>query len=360
MLSLIPLESVPTEISKLAQAQQLIGQMTTLNDKKAIEQLIQMVTSILSSSLTKGEEWKFVFDEIRHLSRIRDSLMFVTFFDRMKQSYLKFADPEFMKYYEEFCNDMKNRLINEEEATVIGFDITLFLDILKKKEEEAEMRKLSGYLTMTMMDAIRDDNDNALLHLISQAGMLDKKQEKDLILCFCAFYGSIRCFKSLILQGCTISNNVEKCACASGNFSIISYLAKNECQFQNCLQVAAYYRRDAVFMWLIQQRAPTLKELHETIDMEIGKGLYIPAACFLASTYNLALRYQSDAITESLVNNITHQYSFSNELTYEQKVDQFNKAIEDLKLPLSTECIKSKRNIDIKPQILTFTGFETI
>ena len=362
IMPLIPLDSVPSEISKLAQAQQLIGQMTTLNDKQAIEKIIDIVTGILSSTLTKGEEWKFVFDEIRHLSRIRDPLLFVTFFDRMKKSYLKFSDQEAIKHYEELFNDMQNQLINEEDANVIGFDITLFLNSLKKEEEDAEMRKLYGYLTMNLMDAIKEDNDNVLLQLISQTEILDKpdnSKEKELILCFCAFYGSIKCFKTLLLQGFEITNNVEKCACASGNFSIISYLSNYGCQFNNCLQVAAFYRRDTVFMWLIQQRAPTLKELNETINMEIGKGLYIPAACFLATTYNLALKYQSDAIIGSLVKSITSQYTIIHQLTYEDKIEKMKKAFEKLKAPLSSKCLKSRRNNDIEPQILTFSGFKS-
>ena len=72
------------------------------------------------------------------------------------------------------------------------------------------------------------DNSDLLLNQINYLGFnvddVEENKEAEAILCYCAFIGSIGCFKTLLTQGFPITNAVEICTCAGGNIAIIGSL----------------------------------------------------------------------------------------------------------------------------------------
>lgn len=84
-----------------------------------------------------------------------------------------------------------------------------------------------------------------------------------------AFFGSIRCFKYLLLNGARLDNNdfegktIVHFAVAGGNNEIIRILHQMNISFSGTLQVAALFHRNDVFNWILENNISQLDEFHE-------------------------------------------------------------------------------------------------
>ena len=67
---------------------------------------------------------------------------------------------------------------------------------------------------------------------------------------FAAFYGSLKCFKFLFLNGADLRQYLSRFAVAGGNFDIIHILLENNFLFSDCHEVAIKYHRWEIFEWI--------------------------------------------------------------------------------------------------------------
>ncbi len=65
-----------------------------------------------------------------------------------------------------------------------------------------------------------------------------------------ALFGSIKCFKYLMMNGAEINENLCKYAIAGGNMEIIHLIEQKGMKFENCLERAVEYHHFELFEWL--------------------------------------------------------------------------------------------------------------
>lgn len=84
-----------------------------------------------------------------------------------------------------------------------------------------------------------------------------------------AFFGSVKCFKYLLLNGANLNNNdfegktIAQFAVAGGNNEIIRILHQSNVSFAGTLQVAALFHRNEIFRWILENEISSLNEHHE-------------------------------------------------------------------------------------------------
>ena len=69
---------------------------------------------------------------------------------------------------------------------------------------------------------------------------------------FCCFFGSLKCFKYLLLNKCEITENTPKWSIAGGNQEIINILKEKGYSFEECLETSVKYHRYELTNWLIE------------------------------------------------------------------------------------------------------------
>lgn len=81
---------------------------------------------------------------------------------------------------------------------------------------------------------------------------------------YAAYYGSIKCFKFLLLNHAELEYRVvdqltfPQCVIAGGHLEIVRILEQNNCDFNKVLHIAAQYHRNEIFDWLVQNKFPDL------------------------------------------------------------------------------------------------------
>lgn len=96
----------------------------------------------------------------------------------------------------------------------------------------------------------------------------------------CAFYGSINCFRFLLLNGADINlcdklgRSVAQFAVAGGNYEIIRILQSQNADFKGAAHFAALYHRNSVLYWMINNKVADIMEtdrmecliLHKSVE----------------------------------------------------------------------------------------------
>ena len=67
---------------------------------------------------------------------------------------------------------------------------------------------------------------------------------------FCCLFGSLKCFKYLLLNKCKITKQTLKCWIAGGNKEIINILKEKSNKFEECLETSVKYHRSKLINWL--------------------------------------------------------------------------------------------------------------
>ena len=75
------------------------------------------------------------------------------------------------------------------------------------------------------------------------------------LLDFCAFYGSIECFKFLQINGCQFSSNITQFSIAGGNLQIIHIVSENGFSFNNCFRTSVQFHQKSITDWLVSNYA---------------------------------------------------------------------------------------------------------
>jgi hypothetical protein len=79
-----------------------------------------------------------------------------------------------------------------------------------------------------------------------------KTMDKESLLSVSAFYGSVQCFKFLLLNGVTVTSSVCSSAVKGGELEIIQICEQEKGDFSDCLQPSVEYLRNDVADWLLQ------------------------------------------------------------------------------------------------------------
>ena len=82
---------------------------------------------------------------------------------------------------------------------------------------------------------------------------------------FCCLFGSVECFKYLLLNKCEISNLTLKYSIAGGNQDIINILKEKGHSFEECLETSVKYHR-----YLIEKGANIAKGYDQQTPLHIA------------------------------------------------------------------------------------------
>ena len=104
-----------------------------------------------------------------------------------------------------------------------------------------DVEKLKQLLITPTEDGTSEKID---IHLFTPIMILGRKGNQ---LEVSALFGSVKCFKYLMISGEEANENICKYAIAGGNIEIIHICEQNGLQFDNCLDVSSFYHRYELF-----------------------------------------------------------------------------------------------------------------
>ncbi|OHT01520.1 hypothetical protein TRFO_31612 [Tritrichomonas foetus] len=157
-----------------------------------------------------------------------------------------------------------------------------------------------------------------------------------------AFFGSIKCFKFLLMNGAELTPNLPKYAIGGGNLEIIHICDQKECNFKDTLRIALKYHHHKIFKWLIN-----------TKSLEYWKDLDLIKDCFYFQNYkSLAVLLKkgidlSLVLIESVKNNnlILTRFCSSINNNTDKTYMNINTKDEKGKTPLQIACINNNADI---------------
>lgn len=176
------------------------------------------------------------------------------------RNYLKEKSPHMFKELESIeQNDIDGLQILECDVkcgAMISFDAYLLM-ILSLDDVE-NLRKLSSAPDF-------DCNMRVKRSIITQSPVL---AHQPTLLHIAAFYGSINCFKFLLLNQADLKltdlshtrNNLVDFAVIGGNIEILQLCAENGVSFRDAAFCAIAYQRNDVFFWLLERGSFTLSD----------------------------------------------------------------------------------------------------
>ena len=128
------------------------------------------------------------------------------------------------------------------------------------------MRSNSG--NEELFSYIKNDEIEKLQNLILKEANFDFTSEYLLI--WAAHYGSIKCFKYLVLNNSPLSKNICKDAIAGGNTEIIHYIEQNKEDRDfgslKCLDYSIFFHRYSITDWLILNYKAKITSFRSSIE----------------------------------------------------------------------------------------------
>ena len=112
---------------------------------------------------------------------------------------------------------------------------------------------------------IEENKEQKEMFLILQKDYITKEQELEWrvyycslfdspsfisLIDFCCFFGSLKCFKYLLLNKCEITEKTLKYSIPGGNQEIITILKEKGYSFEECLETSVKYHRYELTNWL--------------------------------------------------------------------------------------------------------------
>ncbi|OHT05784.1 ankyrin repeat protein [Tritrichomonas foetus] len=218
-------------------------------------------------------------------SRLRTPYNFTGIDFYLSMIFIWFA-PEIEQYNKTFYNDIENKfklLWEFEYNSLVIYNVCN--NFSHYKENNWKLLKLHRNLNFHQSPAseyIANDDVNSLQILLSNTKLdINSRiqlssyewraylQKGPTLIQVSAFYGSLNCFKYLLLNGADLSmydyegKNVAHFAVAGGNNEIIRILLQKEIPFEGTLQVATKFHRNDIFRWIYDNNYVTLTEIHE-------------------------------------------------------------------------------------------------
>lgn len=107
---------------------------------------------------------------------------------------------------------------------------------------------------------------------------------------YAAFFGAVKCFKYLLLNGANLSQNIAKFAVGGGNNEIIRICEQKNCDFKDTVQVAIKYHHWEIFKWLISTERIEFDKINEYIN-----------CCIYFNNYKSLMTLMRNGVDPSLV-----------------------------------------------------------
>lgn len=180
--------------------------------------------------------------------------LYSTFSEQMIRKYRPYYLSEF---YSNFASYKQNNWSLLHEVIKNGHTINSLAHCLKNDDVE----ELMSYSTNFHFDF------NQLIKP-SVFEPFDMIHEGAPLIHYSAYFGSLKCFKYLYLNGSNlnIKNDEGKTlahfAVAGGNLEIIRLIEQSNCSFDGALQIAALYHRNKIFNWLLETKTQDITSIH--------------------------------------------------------------------------------------------------
>lgn len=107
---------------------------------------------------------------------------------------------------------------------------------------------------------------------------------------YAAFFGSVKCFKYLLLNGAILTPNIAKFAVGGGNNEIIRICEQKKCDFKDTVQVAIKHHHWEILKWLISTEKIEFDKVNEYIT-----------SCIFFNNYKSLMTLLKNGIDPSLV-----------------------------------------------------------
>ena len=147
-------------------------------------------------------------------------------------------------------------------------EICLFIMKRTKTLQNVMLLKNSSDLQQKLFTILKNDDVDSMISFMSENPNFDLDQEHDIFsnhyylylfdmemkitfIDLCSLFGSLECFKYLLLNNCTISQNTLKWSIAGGNQEIVSILKEKGYPFQECLETSVVYHRYDLTDWIL-------------------------------------------------------------------------------------------------------------
>ena len=156
-----------------------------------------------------------------------------------------------------------------ESFTSDWFLKVLILHILQKRFEVMKLRNFEKYHPKATF------NQKIKLSLYEKYSFINKDDIS--LIDYEAFFGSIKCFKFLMLNGSDL-NNSAKYAVAGGNFEIVKLSEQNHSLFEESYEIAVRFHRNEIFHYIYDNKMEVLE------DVKLSKLVNI---CVSSSNYEL-------------------------------------------------------------------------
>ena len=208
-----------------------------------------IILDFLTNNPISTEDFKYIKNQqLKHLySMIVESNLFP---QEEKKNY--FFIPNIFTVYpkDSFEYYLKNDLIADFQQFIANnptFDIN--------KEIENNLNLPPYYV-----DLSNGKCSKSIIHQNTKRGLGLRKSNNISLIDLCCFYGSIKCFKYLLLNDCKLKEESCQYAVAGGNLEIIHILEQKEFDFEECLRQSIKYHRNEISDWLLTNYKETNNE----------------------------------------------------------------------------------------------------
>jgi len=200
--------------------------------------------------------------------------------DRFLESYVSENSPKplIIKWFSQINHYQMNQWENHKKSIDNCCDFQSFIYYIKNDDDE--------YLKNELLNPLFSIYDPVCVSIYEPEIILKNYPSQLMV---AAFYGSLKCFKLLILNKANIidadmiENTLPHYAVAGGNIEIIRILLSQQLDFAITLPCAVQWRRDLVFKWILDSFPLDLdnNDLIEKIELKATESNNIAALEFL-------------------------------------------------------------------------------
>ena len=178
----------------------------------------------------------------------------------------------------------------EKNDTVTSFLKENNLSFILKEDDLIKLKEyMNSSNTISKDSGLRIDDKSPLMEVIRT------KQENAIfqlngfnLLDFCAFYGSVKCFQFLKMNGFDYGKYIKEMSIAGGNLEIIHEVEQSEISFNFCFEYSVKYHHQMISEWLLSNYKCEIIPLEECVKYHDFKTFLFFLLNKLAEKKNMA------------------------------------------------------------------------
>ena len=151
---------------------------------------------------------------------------------------------------------------NERKDTVFSIYKEGSLEFIIKEDD---INKLKDLLNTEINEDI-EININSPIKEVLNTSNISLYGIKVKLLDFCSFYGSIKCFKFLKMNGREYGKYIREMSISGGNFDIIHDIEQDSLSFDNCFEVSVKYHHQNISDWLLSNYQCEILNLAKALE----------------------------------------------------------------------------------------------